>query len=71
LRIGDPLAALAATVDFQAIAGRVAALLPRVDSRHGERPPFPVLLMIKLLVIKQLYNLSDDPVEYQSLDRAT
>lgn len=65
-RIGDPLAELDATVDFQAIADRVATLLPRVDSCKVGRPPFPVLLMIK-----QLYNLSDDQVEYQSLDRAT
>ena len=70
-RIGDPLAALEATVDFQAIADRVAALLPKADYRKGGRPPFPILLMIKLWVIKQLYNLSDDQVEYQSLDRVT
>ena len=69
--IGDPLAALDATVDFQAIADRVAALLPKADYRKGGRPRFPILLMIKLLGIKQLYNLSDDQVEYQALDRVT
>ena len=42
-RIGDPLAALDATVDFQAIADRVAALLPKADCRKGGRPPFPIL----------------------------
>ncbi len=52
-RIGDPLAALDATVDFQAIADRVAQRLPSVDYSKGGRPPFPILLMIKLLVIKQ------------------
>ncbi len=34
---------------------------------RGGRPPFMVLLMIKLLMIKQLYNLSDDQVECQAL----
>lgn len=70
-RIGDPLALLSARVDFAAITRRVKALLPVVDYAKGGRPPFPVLLMVKLLVLKQLYNLSDDQVEYQALDRVT
>lgn len=70
-RIGDPVAALNGRVDFAVIAQRVEALLPRVDYAKGGRPPFPVLLMVKLLVLKQLYNLSDDHVEYQALDRVT
>ena len=55
-RIGDPLAALNGRVDFVAIAQRVEALLPRVDYAKGGRPPFPVLLMVKLLALKQLYS---------------
>ena len=70
-RIGDPLSALGTRIDFEVIAQRVEALLPVVDYAKGGRPRFPVLLMVKLLVLKQLYNLSDDPVEYQALDRAT
>ena len=70
-RIGDPLAALDASVDFAAIASKVKALLPVVNYAKGGRPPFSVLLMVKLLVLKQLYNLSDDQVEYQALDRVT
>lgn len=70
-RIGDPLAALEASVDFAVITRSVEALLPVVDYAKGGRPPFSVLLMVKLLVLKQLYNLSDDQVEYQALDRAT
>ncbi len=46
-RICDPLVALDATVDFQAIADCVAALLQSVDVSKGGRPPFPILLMIK------------------------
>jgi len=70
-RIGDPLALLSARVDFAAITSRVEALLPVADYAKGGRPPFSVLLMVKLLVLKQLYNLSDDQVEYQALDRVT
>jgi len=70
-RIGDPLAALDASVDFKATAKAVEALLPVVDYSKGGRPPFSVLLLVKMLVLKQLYNLSDDQVEYQALDRVT
>ena len=70
-RIGDPLGMLSQQVDFMAIAEAVQALLPVVDYSRGGRPPYPVVLMVKLLVLKQLYGLSDDQVEYQALDRAT
>jgi transposase, IS5 family len=70
-RLGEPLAALSAHVDFDVLAERVSAKLPEVDRSRGGRPPFPVTLMVKLLVLKQLYNLSDDQVEYQALDRAS
>lgn len=70
-RLGEPLAALSAHVDFDVLAERVSAKLPEVDRSRGGRPPFPVKLMVKLLVLKQLYNLSDDQVEYQALDRAS
>jgi len=39
-RIGDPLAALEATVGLVAIADAVEALLPKVDHSKGGRPPF-------------------------------
>ena len=70
-RLGDPLAALDAAVDFQTTTAQVTVRLPKVDYAKGGRTPFPMLLMVKLLVIKQLYNLPDDQVEYQALDRMT
>lgn len=36
---------------------------PRVVVRHN-----PTVLMIKILVLQQLYNLADDALEYQLLD---
>ncbi len=44
-RIGDPLAALDASVDFAGIAREVEAVLPAVDYAQGGRPRFSVLLM--------------------------
>lgn len=35
------------------------------------RPPYSTELMIRLLVQQQLYNLSDDAMDYQLLDRVS
>jgi len=35
----------------------------------GGRPPFDVILMFKILVIKKMYNLSDAQTELQIRDR--
>ena len=41
------------------------------DLSKGGRPPFDKLLIFKALIIKSLYNLSDDQLEYQIVDRAS
>lgn len=67
-KLGDPLMGLAKHVDFEALAGRIDAAAPR-PSRAKGRPPYPTVLMIKILVLQQLYNLADDAPEYQLPDR--
>ncbi|MFC2086584.1 IS5 family transposase [Bacteroidota bacterium] len=41
------------------------------DLSKGGRPPFNRLILFKALVIQSLYNLSDDQLEYQIIDRAS
>jgi IS5 family transposase len=60
---------LAKHVDFEALAASVDEAAPRPSRAKGGRPPYPTLLMIKILVLQQLYNLADDALEYQLLDR--
>lgn len=38
-------------------------------SRQGRLSAIPDGLMIKIFVLQQLYNLADDALEYQLLDR--
>lgn len=64
--LNDPLALLARHIDFGAIAAAVDAKLTLGASGRGGRPPYPTAVMVKLL--QQLYNLSDDALEYQVLD---
>ncbi len=67
--LNDPLALLARHIDFDAIAAAVDAKLTLGRSGRGGRPPYPTVVMIKLLLLQQLYNLSDEALEYQVLDR--
>lgn len=68
---GDPLESLNRHVDFAALAAAVDHSLPRPPRCFGGRPPFPTELMVRLLVIQQLFNLSDGQLEYQVLDRTS
>ncbi|MGC3030555.1 transposase [Burkholderia sp. DN3021] len=43
--------------------------VPRPGGERGGRPPFPTELMVRVLVVQQLYNLSDEQMEFQLLDR--
>jgi len=42
---------------------------PRPGRERGGRPPFPTELMVRVLLIQQLFNLSDGQMEFQLLDR--
>lgn len=69
--VGDPLQVIARHIDFGALAGLVDALIERGDGRRGGRPAYPTEVMERILVLKRLYNLSDEQMEYQLLDRAS
>jgi len=68
-KIGDPLIGLSKHVDFEALAAGIDAAAPRPSRAKGGRPPYSTELMVKILVLQQLYNLADDALEYQLLDR--
>lgn len=68
-RIGDPLQVLDKHIDFAAIAAAVDAGLTIGKSAKGGRPPWSTEVMVRLLVLQQLYNLSDEALEFQVLDR--
>lgn len=68
-KIGDPLGGLTKDVDFEALAASIDAAAPRPSRAKGARSPYSTLLVVKILVLQQLYNLADDALEYQLLDR--
>ena len=67
--LGDPLVEIESCIDFAALAAEVDRIAPRPASPQGGRPPYPTETMVRILVLKRLYNLSDEQMEYQLLDR--
>jgi len=68
-KLGDALQVLERHVDFAALAGAVDEAAPRPGRERGGRPPFPTEVMVRILLIQQLFNLSDEQMEFQLLDR--
>jgi transposase, IS5 family len=67
--VGDPLQVIARHIDFGQLAALADDLMERSDGRKGGRPAYPTEVMVRILVLKRLYNLSDEQMEFQLLDR--
>ena len=68
-RNGDPLAKLNQIIDWSIFAPVLAPLQGKSGTAKGGRPPYDVMLKFKMLVLQSLYNLSDEALEQQVLDR--
>jgi hypothetical protein len=72
-KLGDPLQKLSNYIDwniFNAPLDKAFADETK-DRSKGGRPPFDKLLLFKGLLVQSLYNLSDDQLEYQIIDRVS
>jgi IS5 family transposase len=68
-KAGDPLERLDEVIPWDVFRKPLAKALKRSDGSKGGRPPFPALMMFKILVLQALYDLSDDQAEYVINDR--
>ncbi|HFD12962.1 MAG TPA: transposase [Crenotrichaceae bacterium] len=50
-------------------AAEIDRIAPHPTSRQGDRPPYSTERMVRVLVLQQLYGISDEGLEYQLLDR--
>jgi IS5 family transposase len=66
---GDPLAVLNQVVDWELFRPELLPLQAKERKSNAGRKPYDLVLMFKILVLQSLYNLSDDRVEQQILDR--
>ena len=67
-QLGDALQIMEQYVDFAALAAEVDLAAPLPSRERSGRPPFPTELMVRVLLIQQLFNLSDEQMEFQLPD---
>jgi len=72
-KLGDPLIKLNEYIDWSIfeVPLNQAFINETKDLLKGGRPPFSKLILFKALLIQSLYNLSDDQLEFQIVDRAS
>ena len=68
---GDPLVKLNEVIEWKSFRPVLMKVREKERKSNAGAKPYDVVLMFKSLVIQSLYNLSDDEVEYQILDRLT
>jgi IS5 family transposase len=70
-KLGDPLERISTSIDFEKFRRRIEGAFEQVDYSQGGRPTIDKLLLFKILVLQEYYNLSDDKVEFHINDRLT
>lgn len=68
-RQGDPLEKLNAAVDWEMFRSQLRKCFKKEPKGPGGRPPYDYVMMFKVLILQRLYNLSDEQMQYQILDR--
>lgn len=66
---GDPLIRLNDIIDWEAFRPVLTTALYKEQKGPGGRPAYDYVMMFKILVLQQLYQLSDAQMQYQLLDR--
>lgn len=66
---GDPLVLLKEAVDWELFRPELDKLREKERKSNAGRKAYDVILMFKMLIMQSLYNLSDDQIEIQVLDR--
>ena len=67
--MGDPLVTLDAQIDWEAFRCDLARVHEKARKSKAGAKPIDVVLMFKMLVLQQLYNLADEGIEYQVRER--
>ena len=70
-KLGDKLESINKAFHWEMFRPVIDEAFVDENKRHTGRPPYDRLMMFKIIVLQQLYNLSDDSMEYCLNDRLT
>lgn len=72
-KLGNPLEKLDLYIDWKIFESAINQSFEssKDKKKKGGRPPYDRLMLFKALIIQSLYNLSDEQLEYQILDRTS
>ena len=65
----DPLVKLNSLINWKQFRKPLEKAFENEDKGIGGRPPFDFLMMFKIMVLQRYYNLSDQQMQFQILDR--
>lgn len=68
-QLGDPLEKLKGAINWEMFRDKLTAVCQKEDYTKGGRPPIDVIIKFKASVLRRIYNLSFDQIEYQINDR--
>jgi hypothetical protein len=68
--MGNPLERLSNVIDFEMFRGELELSMLNHDKKNSAgAKPYDVVMMFKIVVLKRLYNLSNEQAEYQINNR--
>jgi transposase, IS5 family len=70
-KLNDPLKVLLNLIDFEIFREEIEKGLEKERKDNSGRKPFDKVMLFKGLIIKRLYDLSNDELEFQITDRTT
>lgn len=68
-QMGDPLKKVAASINFEQFRPLLSQVFPHIKGEKGGRPAWDNVLMFKIMLLQQWYNIADDMTEYLINDR--
>ena len=70
-QLNNFLPKLNALIDWEIFRPTLNKVREKEHAGPGGRPPFDVVLMFKILILKSIYNLADEKIEAEIRDRIT
>lgn len=67
--LGDPLEKLDSIIDWEIFREKLTKVCQKENYTKGGRPPIDVIVKFKASVLRHIYNLSFEQIEYQINDR--